>query len=113
MDYPVYLASPAVAAKLASRASIPNFEGPVWKGNIFQGTISGIPAFSSSLVPANGLILFDAAKLTIAYFSPMTVLYNPYEFDVEGKLKVTVSGLVDTGFGNYRFASYFSDAHVV
>jgi hypothetical protein len=112
MVYPTYLASPAIAAKLAATVGLAAVEGPIWKGNIFDGTISGIPAHSSAAVPANYLIFFDAAKLTIAYFGPKTILYNPFEYDEEGELKVVVSGQVDTGFGNYRFASFYADASV-
>jgi len=112
MTTPAYLASPAVASKLASTVGLTGVEGPIWKGNIFNGTIQGIPAFSNSAVPANHLALVDAAKITTAYFGPKTILYNPYEKDVEGELKVTVSGQVDSGFGNYRFLSYYADASV-
>jgi hypothetical protein len=109
MAYPVYIAAPAVASKLAATASIASVEGPIWKGNIFEGTVSGIPAYSNSAVPANHFALLDATKLTNATFSPKTLMANPYEYDVEGKLKITVSGEVDSGFGNYRFASWIAD----
>ena len=112
MVNPVYLASPSVAAKLANTISLTGVEGPIWKGNIFEGTISGIPAYSNSAVPANHLIFVDAAKITSAEFSPKTILYNPFEYDTEGKLKVTVSGTVDSGFGNYRFASWYADSSI-
>ncbi len=112
MASPVYLTTPANAAKLAATVSLTAVEGPVWKGNIFEGTVAGIPAYSNSAVPANHFIFVDAAKITTAYFGPKTILYNPYEKDVEGELKVTVSGQVDSGFGNYRFASWFADASI-
>jgi hypothetical protein len=112
MTYPTYLASPAIAAKLAATVGLAAVEGPIWKGNIFDGAISGIPAHSSAAVPSNYLIFFDAAKLTTAEFGPKTVFFNPYEYDAEGKLKVTVSGQVDSGFGNYRFASFYPNASV-
>ena len=112
MANPVYLTTPAIAAKLAATVSLTGVEGPVWKGNVFQGTMAGLPAFASSDVPANHLIFVDAAKITTAEFRPKTLLNNPFEYDVEGKLKVTVSGEVDSGFRNYRFVSYIPDCSV-
>jgi len=109
----VYLTTPAIAAKLAATVSLTAVEGPVWKGSIFEGTMAGIKAYASSDVPANHLIYIDAAKITTAEFRPKTLLNNPFEYDVEGKLKVTVSGEVDSGFGNYRFASFIPDCSVV
>lgn len=112
MINPVYIASPDTASKLAGTVDITGGNNPIWAGNVFEGTIRGIPAYSSSSVSGSRLMLVDAAKITTAYFGPKTILFNPYEYDEEGKLKVVVSGSVDSGFGNYRFASWYNDASI-
>ena len=110
--YPVYITTPSIASSLANMATIASVSGPAWTGNLFEGTIQGIPAYSNSSVPANHIALFDATKLATAEFGTREILYNPYEYDVEGKVKVTVSGMVDSGFGNYRFASWIADVSI-
>jgi len=110
---PVYVATPAVASFLKRTATISSVSGPVWEGPIFDGTVDGIPALSTSLANADHLLYFDGAAAVIGEWGPgLELLVNPYEYDEEGKVKITISGLTDTGFKNYRFASWIADVSI-
>jgi len=113
MARPVYVATPAIAAFLKKTATIASVKGPVWEGPLMQGNIDGLPAFASNLANADHLLYFDANAAVVAEWGEgIELLVNPYEFDVEGKIKVTISGLTDTGFRNYRFASWIADVSI-
>jgi len=113
MAKPVYVATPAIAAFLKKTATIASVAGPVWEGPVAAGTIDGIPAYSSALANADKLLYFDAQAAVIAEWGAgLELLLNPYEYDVEGMVKVTISGLTDTGFRNYRFASWIADVSI-
>ena len=113
MVRPVYITTPAVAAFAKKTATIASVNGPIWDGAVMNGSVDGIAAYGTSLANADHLIYMDAAAAVVAEWGPgLELLLNPYEFDVEGKVKVTISGLTDTGFRNYRFASWIADVSI-
>ena len=110
---PAYVATPAIAAYLKKTATIANVNGPVWNGSVMNGTIDGIPAFGTTLANADHLIYADMSKAVVGNWGTgVELLLNPYEYDVEGKIKVTISGLTDTGFVNANFASWIADVSI-
>lgn len=113
MQNPVYVATPAIAAFAKKTATISSVDGPIWKGPIMNGEIDGIPAIGTALANTDHLIYMDGAAAVVGEWGPgLELLVNPYEYDVEGKIKVTISGMTDTGFKNYRFASWIADVSI-
>ncbi len=110
---PAYVTTPSVASFLKKTATISSVAGPVWDGPLMDGMIDGLPAIASGLANDDTLIYADFSQAVVAEFGDgLEILVNPYEYDAEGKIKVTVSGLTDTGFGNYRFSSWIADVSI-
>jgi len=113
MARPVYVATPAIAAFLKQAATVASINGPVWNGPLMNGTVDGIQAYATSLANTDHLLYFDAQAAVVGEWGPgIELLVNPYTYDSEGKIKVTISGLTDTGFRNYRFASWIADVSI-
>jgi len=110
---PAYLTTPKTAAFLKTTVTLSNVAGPVWEGPVMEGSIDGLPAMSSGLVPTDKLIYADFKQAAVAEWgSGLEILVNPYSLDKEGKIRVTISGLTDTGFTNYRFSSWITDVSI-
>lgn len=113
MANPVYVTTPAIAAYLKKTASIASVAGPIWEGPIMNGTIDGIPAIGTSLANTDALLYFDGPAAVIGEWGAgVELLLNPYDYDVEGEVKVVISGMTDTGFKNYRFCSFIPDVSI-
>lgn len=113
MAKPAYLTTPATAAFLKKTATIASVAGPIWEGPVMKGTVDGLPAFASALANTDTLIYADFAQAVVAEFgNGIEVIVNPYTYDLEGELKVSVFGLVDTGFKNKNFASWIADVSI-
>jgi len=73
-----WVASPDVAALLMARYTNNN-STPLWEGSIFNGTMLGCPALSSTAVPAGTLIFGDWSRVAVVYWSPgIEMLYDPF-----------------------------------
>jgi len=104
---PAFVTTPAVASWLKTQATISSVAGPVWQGSLFNGSVDGIPAYATTLQNTGVLFYGDFSQAVIGEWgSGLELLLNPYEYDVEGMVKVTVSGMTDSGFKNYRFSSF-------
>jgi len=113
MAKPVYIATPAIAAFAKKTATIASVNGPIWAGPIANGTVDGITAIGTSLANADHLMYIDGGAAVVAEWGAgLELILNPYEFDVEGKVKVTISGMTDTGFRNYRYSSWIADVSI-
>lgn len=106
---PAYVTTGGVAAYAKHLASVSSVAGPVWQGSIMDGNVDGIKAKGTSFANANKLYYGDFSKAVVGQWGGIELLVNPYEFDAEGKIKVTASGLFDTGIPNYRYFSWVTD----
>ena len=110
---PAYLATPAIAAFAKKTATIASVNGPIWDGAIMDGMVDGIPAIGSALANTDHLIYGDFSKMVVgSWAGGIELLVNPYEYDAEGMIKITASGLFDSGAANYRFFSWIADVSI-
>jgi len=107
-----YVATPAVAAFAKKTATIASVNGPIWEGSIMDGMVDGIPAVGTALANTDHLIYGDFSKAAVGSWGSIELIVNPYEFDAEGMIKVTASGLFDSGAANYRFFSWIADVSI-
>lgn len=107
-----YVATPAVAAFAKKTATIASVNGPIWEGSIMDGMIDGIPAKGTALANTDHLIYGDFSKAAVGSWGSIELIVNPYEYDAEGMIKVTASGLFDSGAPNYRFFSWIADVSI-
>lgn len=113
MAKPVYFTTPTIASFLKKTATIANVHGPIWEGSVLEGTIDGIPAVASSLANTDVLGLISGEAAVVAEWgSGLELLVNPYSLDKEGKVRVTIQGMTDTGVKNARFCSWIVDVSI-
>ena len=110
MVSPAYVTTPGVAASLKQTATIASVTGPVWEGPNAAGMVNGYKAVATGLANTDTLIFGDFSKAAIGMWGDVELLVNPYAYDAEGMIKVTASGLFDSGVPNYRFFSWSPDA---
>jgi len=109
---PSYVATPAIAAWAKKTATIASVNGPVWEGSVMDGMVDGIQAKGTALANTDHLLYGDFTKAAIGQWGGIELLVNPYEFDAEGKIKVTASGMFDSGAANYRYFSWIADVSI-
>jgi HK97 family phage major capsid protein len=77
-----WIAAPATAGLLANRQKVTGFPDYIWKGSIDSGSINGLPALSSTNVPAATAIVGDWSQILILTWgedAPVAVEFNPYQ----------------------------------
>lgn len=109
-DFAAYVTTPSVAASLKGTATISSVAGPAWTGKNSDGLMNGYKAVGTSLANTNHVYFGDFSKAAIGQWGDIEILVNPYEYDAEGMIKVTASGLFDSGVPNYRYFSWAPDA---
>ncbi|NJO90019.1 MAG: hypothetical protein HC831_14520 [Chloroflexia bacterium] len=82
--------------------------GRVWDNNIAEG----YPAFAENVVSAGNLFLGDFRDVTVGQFQNVEMIVDPYTMAAEGKIKIVIDSLFDSGLANYRGFTWISDASV-
>lgn len=75
---PGYVTTPTVAGYLIARVKYSGTASPIWEGNIWAGSITGIPALSSNQVEAAVAYFGDWSKLVVAEWGTLEIDTNPY-----------------------------------
>jgi hypothetical protein len=75
---PGYATTPTAANLLRARVKYASTASPIWEGNLWAGSVNGIPALASNQV-ATGVAYFgDWSKLVIAEWGTLEIDTNPY-----------------------------------
>jgi HK97 family phage major capsid protein len=77
-----WIAPPATAGLLANRQKVTGFPNYIWSGSIDSGSINGLPALSSTNVPASTAIAGDWSQVLILTWgedAPVAVEFNPFQ----------------------------------
>lgn len=109
---PKFVGPTKAASYLKKMPTIDGVAGPVWDGNILSGNVDGIPAVGTNFATANKFYYGDFSKAIIGSWGNIELQVNPYEFDVEGKIKVVVTGLFDSGVANPNFFAIINDTSI-
>jgi HK97 family phage major capsid protein len=100
-----YVATPAVAALLATRQRFASTDTPLWEGGLMDGRVAGFTAMSSTQMPASRLLFGDWSQLVIAEWGALELDVNPYANFPAGITGVRAFYTVDVGV---RYAASFS-----
>jgi HK97 family phage major capsid protein len=77
-DRVAFFAPPATAGLLMQRFSSPKVE-PLWVGDINTGSMVGVPALSTSSMPASTLIYGDFSQILLPIWGGITIEVDPYQ----------------------------------
>lgn len=102
-----YVTTPAVAALLMARQRFSSTDTPLWNGNIYDGTMAGFRAMSSTQTPSATTIFGDWSQLVIGEWGTLEVDVNPFANFAAGIIGVRAFYTVDIGV---RYAASFSAA---
>jgi HK97 family phage major capsid protein len=100
-----YVATPAVAALLATRQRFASTDTPLWEGGLMDGRVAGFTAMSSTQMPASRLLFGDFSQLVIAEWGALELDVNPYANFPAGITGVRAFYTVDVGV---RYAASFA-----
>jgi HK97 family phage major capsid protein len=102
-----YVSTPAVAALLMARARFSNTDTPLWKGNIWNGEVSGFNAMASNQMPSATMLFGDWSQVVVAEWGVLEIAVNPQANFVAGIIGVRAMYSVDVGV---RLPAAFSAA---
>ncbi|MEI2421565.1 phage major capsid protein, partial [Arthrospira platensis SPKY2] len=69
---------PTVAAALMQRHRVADTNSPLWAGAVHAGQVEGVPARSSTAMPAASMIYGDWSSLLIGQWGVLELETNPY-----------------------------------
>jgi HK97 family phage major capsid protein len=93
---PGFVTNPAAAGVLMSEMKVSNTFSPVWEGNIWEGTVNGLPALTSNQITSGG-IFGDWQELVVAEWGVLEVEVNPYANFKAGIVGVRAMYSMDIG----------------
>ena len=95
-----YVTGPTGKSFLKRTIALGTTVGPaIWEGN----EINGYPAYGTPGANANKVYFGDWSKAAVATFGPsLEIIVDPYTNAKQGRINLTVVGLVDTGVQNKR-----------
>lgn len=86
---------PDVAALMLQRARFSNTDTPLWVGNIAQGELCGMRAFSTRNMPAGSLLIGDFSQLVIPIWGVIALEMNPFADFPAGIIGLRVLATID------------------
>lgn len=93
-----YITTPAQAALLMQRFKNATYgSDPLWEGNILQGSINGVKAFSSAQVPTGYCFLGDWSSVVIGEWGYLEIATNPFANFTAGIIGCRAMQSVDIG----------------
>lgn len=92
-----YVTTPTVAALMMERVKFASTASPVWEGNLWDGSMVGFPAMTSSQVPSANMLFGDWQELVIAEWGVLEVEVNPFANFQAGIVGVRAIYSVDIG----------------
>ena len=102
-----YVTTPSVAALLMARQRFSSTDTPLWNGNVYDGTMSGFKAMSSTQVGSATMIFGDFSQVVVAEWGVLELEVNPYANFAAGIIGVRAIATIDVGV---RYAGSFSVA---
>jgi HK97 family phage major capsid protein len=92
-----YATTPAVAALLMQRQRFTSTDTPLWRGNVWNGEVSGFPAMSSNQLTAASMIFGDWQEVVVGEWGVLEVEVNPYANFQAGIIGVRAIYSMDVG----------------
>jgi HK97 family phage major capsid protein/HK97 family phage prohead protease len=92
-----YATTPAVAALLMQRQRFTSTDTPLWRGNVWDGEVSGFPAMSSNQLTAASMIFGDWQEVVVGEWGVLEVEVNPYANFQAGIIGVRAIYSMDVG----------------
>lgn len=105
-----YLTTYATAAKWLGIDEASSTAQWLWKGNIMQGQVVGLPAFASTQVPSNKVVFGNWNDLIVADWDGIDVVVDPYTLATAGQVQIVVMILTDNGIRHAGSFSVSSDS---
>ena len=102
-----YVTTPAVAALVMARQRFSSTDTPLWVGNVYDGTMSGFKAMSSTQVASATMIFGDWSQVVVGEWGVLELEVNPYANFAAGIVGVRAIATIDVGV---RYAGSFSVA---
>jgi len=101
-----YVTTPAVAALLMARPELPSTGTErLWKGNMLNGSLFGLPAMTSNQMSSATMLFGDFSQVVIAEWGVLEVEVNPYANFQAGIVGIRAMVSIDVGV---RYGGAFS-----
>jgi HK97 family phage major capsid protein len=92
-----WVASPDVAKLLAGRQRFTGVQTPLWEGALGDGMVGGLPAASSTVIPASTIALIDFAQTIVAEWGVLEIMADPFTKFQTGTVGIRAMFSIDVG----------------
>jgi HK97 family phage major capsid protein len=94
------LTTNAIRGYMMSNVGVENSGIPMWQGNLINGNVLGLPAFTHSDMTSAGMIIGNWKNAAIGQWAGLELIVDPYTSKKTGKIEITANGLFDAGCAN-------------
>ena len=92
-----WVASPDVAKLLAGKQRFTGTNSPLWEGSLRDGVVGGLPAASSTVIPASTIALIDFSQTLIAEWDVLQIMADPFTKFQSGIVGIRAMFTIDIG----------------